>query len=261
MNRLVRFFTDTATLAVFDPEQIEHRSDDDADWWCVDFSQVDEIRSGSIALVSLGADGVYQARLTENGLSADERDYAAECVAGLGVEVCSGNVFIGPGECLPGDGSRFNQSEAERGMLCEISIGLYSIDIYAINWFDSPRWWTEDHHPPNDAPADYVITLRPRSGPFAAINSEPRFSGTSDSFLFESSTRQIGPRPGMILTTKVRKGPDGLALKDCGPCHYRATLLDYSQVAWTDTIRFKVVAVDHNAKEMTGEFIETVKST
>ena len=65
----------------------------------------------------------------------------------------------------------------------------------------------------------------------------------------------------MILTTKVRKGPDGLTLKDCGPCDYQATLIDYSSAAWKDTIRFKVVTVDHKAQTLTGEYIETVAGT
>jgi hypothetical protein len=261
MDRTFRFFTDTATLAIFDPRRLERRIHDEADWWCLDFSQLDEIQSGAIALVSLGADGAYQARVTDTDLNTDERDYAAECVAGLGVEVVSGKLFMGPGECLPGGASRFDASDADRGILCEISDGAFSVDVYAIHWFDSPRWWTEDHHPPDDAPADFVILLRPRSGPIAAINSEPRFRGIADRFLFDSATCQIGPQPGMILTTKVRRGPSGLALKDCGPGNYRATLLDYSQVAWTDTIRFQVISVDHNAKEITGKFIETVKRT
>lgn len=261
MDRTFKFFTDTATLAVFDPQQLEHRVDDNVDWWCLDFAQLAEIQSGKIALVSLGGDGVYQTRITDDELNPDERDYAAELVANLGINVTSGKLFIGPGECLPGGESRFDDSDTQRGALCEINNGMYRVDVYAIHWFDSPRWWTDDHVPPADAPADFVVVIRPRMAPIPALDSEPRFNGVPDGFLFDSSTRNVGPQPGMILTTKVRKGPDGLTLKDCGPCYYRASLVDYCHVAWKDTIRFKVIDVDHNAKAMTGEYIETIKGT
>ncbi len=262
MDCTLEFFTDAATLAIFDPQRLERRVDDDSDWWCSGFAQLEEVQSGAVALVGLGGDGVYQARITDGDLTPDERDYAAEFVHNLGVEVVSGRLFIGPGECVPGGNSHFTPADAKRGTLFEINNGSYFVDVYAIHWFNSPRWWTADHRPPHDAPADFVVVIRQRTGPIPALDSEPRFAGWSDAFLFESSTRQIGPQPGMILTTKVRKDLNGgLSLKDCGPCDYRASLTDYSQVAWKDTIRFKVLAVDHDAKRITGEFIETVEGT
>jgi hypothetical protein len=259
MERTFQFFTDAATLAMFDPQQLAHWVDRDAAWWCGDFLQIDELSSGAIALVSLGGDGFYHVRITDGDLTADERDYADERVAGLGVEVISGQLFIGPGECLPGGGSAFSDSDLERGAICDIENGAYAVDVYSIRWFDCPRWWTDDHARPADAPADFVIMLRPRSGPIATIDAEPRLKGLTDKFHFDAPTRQIGPQPGMILTTTVRKAPNGLTLKSCGPCEYSASLSDYSQVAWKDTIRFRVLTVDHAAKAMTGKFVEIVR--
>ena len=261
MNQTFKFFTDTATLAVFDPESLAHRVNDDADWWCDDLIDLDEIQSGTIALFSLGGDGVYQTRVTTGKLDDDERDYAAELIANLGVVVTSGKLFVGPGECLPGGDMPFDPSDSEHGTLIAIENGQYFVDVYSIHWFDSPRWWTEDNVPPDDAPVDYVVLLRPRTTPGAPIDSEPRFDGFDGEFLFASSTRTVGPQPGMILTTRVRKGPDGLTLKDCGPCNYQASLIDYSNAAWKDTIRFKVLTVDHEAQTMTGEYVETVVDT
>lgn len=262
MDRTFTFFTDTATLAVFDPEQLEHRADADVDWWCSDFAQLDEIQSGVAALVSLGGDGACQTRVTDDGLTLDERDYAAEAVENLGVEILSGRLFVGPGESLPGGDSRFTPADADRGTMITINNGAYRVDVYAIHWFESPRWWTASQKPPDDAPSDYVVVIRQRTTPFAGLDSAPRFDGVAGEFLFNSSTRQIGPQPGMILTTKVRKGITGdLTLRDCGPCDYRASLVAYSRVAWKNTIRFRVLAVDHDAREMIGEFVETVKNT
>ena len=51
MEQTFKFFTDTATLAAFDPQVLEHRVDDQVDWWCLDFSELDEVQTGTIALV------------------------------------------------------------------------------------------------------------------------------------------------------------------------------------------------------------------
>jgi hypothetical protein len=140
MNSQFRFFTDTATLAVFDPERLKHRADAESDWWCLDFLQLEEIRSGSVALVALGGDGAYRVRI-------------------------------------------------------------------------------------------------------------------------ESTTRRVGPEPGMIFTTKVSRSESSeVCLKECGPCSYHASPVDYSGVAWKDTIQFAVPGVDHDAKQIVGEFVGKVKS-
>lgn len=262
MDRTIKFFTDTATLAVFDPQRLDHRVNDDVGWWCGKFSQLDEVCSGAIALVSLGSDGIYQARITNSELSAVELDYASEAVSYLGVEIVSGKLFVGPGECLPGGESGFQDENNGRGLLCDVEDGRYRVDVYSIYWFNSPRWWTEDDQTPDDAPADFVVRIRRHDGAIPALNSEPRFSELEDSFLFESTTREIGPRAGMTLRTKVRKNVGGdLTLKDCGPCSYSASLVDYSQVAWKDVVRFKVVDVNHDSKHITGELIDVISET
>lgn len=260
MHALVRFFTDTATLAIFDPARLKARVDDDSGWWCSDdFSQIAEVQSGAAAIVSIGADGVYELRITDGPLTADERDYAAEVVQELGLEVVDGQLFIGPGECLPGGGAAFTAEDVDRGALVAVANGRYFLDVYAIHWFDSPRWWREDHRPPDDSPPDFVVVIRPRSTAFGRVTTQPQLTGCADEFLFASSTRQVGPQPGMTLTTVVRKNVSGeLSLKNCGPRAYRASLTDYSQVAWKDTVRFRVVRVDHETRTLIGEFLERI---
>jgi hypothetical protein len=256
MNALINFFTDAATLAVFDPLRLNHRLDDASDWWCGHFLELDEVKSGAIALIDLGGDGVFRARITDGDLTSDERDYAAEVVRSLGLEVTSNAVNVGPGECLPGGGS--GSPDVKRGNMLPMKKGVYDVDAYAIQWSDSPRWWNDDGAVPDSAPADIVLTMQERRGQFSQLSVEPRFSRIDDHFLFDSPTRRIGPEPGMILTTTVRKGPSGLTLKDCGPCYYQATLVDYSNVKWKDKIRFEVLSVDQKARVITGKFIERV---
>ena len=43
-----KFTTDTATIAVFDPERLHHRLTDSADWWSIPADEVAEINRGNI---------------------------------------------------------------------------------------------------------------------------------------------------------------------------------------------------------------------
>ena len=166
MNSQFRFFTDTATLAIFDPERLKHRADAESDWWCLDFLQLEEFRSGSVALVALGGDGAYRVRITDRDLTPDERDYATGAVRGLGVEAVSGKLFAGPAECIPGGGSVFAPTDVNRGLLIDTENGRYDVDLFAITWFNSPRWWSADGSGPDGAPADIVAVLKSRVMPF-----------------------------------------------------------------------------------------------
>ena len=261
MDSQFDFFTDAATLAIFDPERLSYRAEAESDWWCSDFLQLEEFRSGSVALVGLGGDGAYRVRITDGELSPDERDYARDAVRGLGVEVVSGKLFLGPAECIPGGGCGFTPAAEERGLLHDTENGWYGLDLFAIDWFGSPRWWRVDQTEPDDAPADIVAVLRPRLTPFAEIGTEPRLDFGANAYIFQSPIRRVGPEPGMILTTKVRRGASNeLCLKECGPCGYRASLVDYSRVAWKDTIRLRVLGVDHDGRQIVGEFLEKVDS-
>jgi hypothetical protein len=72
MNETIRFGTDTATLAVFDPALLASRVADAADWWCGSFHSVPEVTAGRIALFGLGSDGVYKLRVTSQDLTSAE---------------------------------------------------------------------------------------------------------------------------------------------------------------------------------------------
>lgn len=253
----IRFFTDTATLAVFDPAVLAHRVADDAGWWCGDFALLDEFRTGLATLLSLGGDGVYQVRITDGDLAPHERDYAVEVIRGMGLLVESGSIFVGPGECIPSGGHALDENDLQRGGLLQLTKGKYVVDVFGISWFESPIWWREDGRVPEDAPPDFVVLVRERDGPYSGLQSEPRFTDSSAVYLFPSESRRLGPEPGMVLKSKVRKHPDGkLSVADCGPGSYRVLLNDYSALEWRRGIRIRVLTVDHDARSMCGEFIE-----
>lgn len=102
MDHEITIRTDTATLAVFDPEVLAGRLDDDADWWCTGSPAPEEVRRGDFALFGLGGDGVFTVRVTDGGLLPAERAYASDHFA-LGVVVRSASLFVGPAEFVPAE--------------------------------------------------------------------------------------------------------------------------------------------------------------
>lgn len=115
MDRRLTFSTDAGTLAIFDPGALDHRVAGPCDWWCSGLEELDEVRSGVIALVGVGGDGAFGVRVTDGELDGDERDYATSDVRGLGVEVTTGRLFVGAAECLPGEGLAFEDDPDGQG--------------------------------------------------------------------------------------------------------------------------------------------------
>ncbi len=249
--------TDTATIAIFDEHLRREPLASGLDWWAFPLNEVPEVALREVAMVSLGADGVYVVRMTDGELTDVERAYAGEVVRGLGFIVTSGRVVVGPGEALPQPGSVSTYSDESCTVLA-IESGPYQVDAYSINWFDSPRWWRDGRIVRNEAPADIVLVVRPRTSALPPLVQKPCLQMLDNSWVFPDEPREVGPALGMLLITTVRKGPKGLALKECGPSQYAATLSDYSAVRWKDRIRLRVTSVDHAARTLIGEFIEKI---
>jgi hypothetical protein len=256
MNKTIRVVTDTATLAVFDAQARVKHLDDGRDWWDVPLHELPQVAGGEVAIASLGSDGVYRVRVTDGDLTGAERAYAAEVVRGLGVRTTSGTVTVAGGEALVGPDGPVAAVHDDR-MTVALAPGAYHVDAYLIDWSDSPRWWPDGGGEKDDPPHDIVLTLRARTLPLAPLDREPRLGrSVARSWVFPDEPREIGPVPGMLLTSTVRKAPNGLTLKECGPGGYAATLVDYSPVEWKDRVRFRVTRVDHLAQTLVGEFVE-----
>ena len=59
MTATIQFSTNTATLAIFDPEALAHRINDDIDWWSDLYEELDEVNLGNLVLIGLRSDGIY----------------------------------------------------------------------------------------------------------------------------------------------------------------------------------------------------------
>jgi hypothetical protein len=128
----MRVRTDTATLAVFDPERLRHRLADSCDWWSVPEDEVQEINAGNLFTVALGSDGVYQVTVH---LYDERPDLPA--LSGL-IRCDSGEVFIGAGEQIPGDGLEPDLSFG--GLSLGAAVGSYRVWVGRRDTFEIDVW-------------------------------------------------------------------------------------------------------------------------
>jgi len=192
---------------------------------------------------------------------SEEKDYAKMVVGPLGLRVISGKIFIGKGECIPGGGINCEESDIHEGegKYIPIENGLYQLYIYLIDWFNSPKYWNSDYKIPDKAPPDYVVLISKIENNFTALNEEPRLVSDDNEFLFESSTRLVGPIEGMELKTKVWRNKSALILKECGPLNYKPYFDDYTNVQWKDSVTIRVIEVNHDEKKMRCELVSINK--
>jgi hypothetical protein len=258
MEHVVLFGTDTATLAAFDPALLAHRLGDDCDWWCENFTALEEFQRGEIALVGLGGDGVFKVRLTDGDLTPDERSYATESLH-VGVVVTSGHLFVGAGEELPGEHlSPSPEDPREAKFFMRLAPGAYSVEVYGITWTDSPDWYSPPGSPvPESAPADVVLRLNRRESEFTAPGVEPRlFVDVDRGWLFPEEPRRLGPVPGMILRTSVVRRREEFLLKPCGPLSYRPVIKNMFGYEWREELDVRVLSVNHESQEFEAEVVQ-----
>ena len=102
MSSEFQIVTDTATICVFDPANLEHRLTDTIDWWSVPEDELLELNLGNVIIAALPRDGVYSVAIVE------VVDDGAEHVIEANLNSKSGKIFIGAGEYISGDGMTFD---------------------------------------------------------------------------------------------------------------------------------------------------------
>lgn len=126
------FSTDVATIAFFDPIIFNRYKDDDADWWTGSLENIKEVQEGVAAIISTGADGRFEVRLTSGDLTDMERSNAIDVLDNIGIQVTSQKLYVGDGIHIPGGG--YNDS-IEKSI--DFPNGIYTLAIYAINQPDN----------------------------------------------------------------------------------------------------------------------------
>lgn len=158
--------TDLATLVAFDPHALKHRVRAKDDWWRVEaITGLPEVSEGKVAILPVGDEGTFRVALREGALGPDEAARARGKVEGLGLEVISGQVFVGAAERLPGDGRDHPSEIPGTGALWSLPPGRYALTVWALEWRDDAAFFDEDNEPLPAAPSDFVLVASPSDEP------------------------------------------------------------------------------------------------
>lgn len=154
--------TDLATLVAFDPATLKHRVRGKGDWWRVDpVTELDEVASGTVAILPVGDEGTFRVSLREGALAPDEQPRARGKIEGLGVHVPSGELFVGAAERLPGEGQDHPGTLPGTGAIVTLPPGRYALTVHALEWRDDRAFFDEDNEPLPNAPSDFVLVVTP----------------------------------------------------------------------------------------------------
>src|SRR5947209_2364745 len=130
--------TDLALLCAYDPFVMKDCVRKSRGWVYEvkdnDYGKLDTVRSGRIAVWPLGGKGGrYTARVVRGELPAEWRPYEKGVVAGFGVVVEHGQLFVGPGERIPGDGFGDRVVEIEDGgRVLEHENGRFATSVHVL---------------------------------------------------------------------------------------------------------------------------------
>ncbi|GFR65824.1 integrin [Elysia marginata] len=122
MTATIQFSTNTATLAIFDPEALAHRINDDIDWWSDPYEELDEVNLGNLMLIGLRSDGIYTLNIERCEQSQPSKLQAL-------ITCKSGKLFFGPGEEIPGGDFAPFKRPLTVGELFDFPVGTYSVNL------------------------------------------------------------------------------------------------------------------------------------
>jgi len=121
MDMTFRFTTDTASIAVFDVQALQHRLDDRADWWSLPSEELLELNRGNLVIVGLGVDGTYSCHVHDGPLQGHSNAVSAR------VRCISDRLFVGPGENIVGGG--LTPALEFGGAFVQVGPGNYLVQI------------------------------------------------------------------------------------------------------------------------------------
>lgn len=124
----MKVITDTATIVMFDPDQLQHRINESWDWWTDEDQAVEELNQGNALFLGVDTDGAVEVQLnelTDNDNLPEKPEETVSVQANL--HNTSGQFYIGPGEATTGEGEE--PEESESGHLVKVSPGNYQVTI------------------------------------------------------------------------------------------------------------------------------------
>ena len=115
--------TDTATMIIYDLDQLNHRINDELDWWTDINEEVQEINSGNALFVGLAEDGLYDIEVRGGAPIVSENAKVVQAH----LHNTSGSFFIGPGESVTAEGEE--PGEGRYAHFYQVKPGDYEVTI------------------------------------------------------------------------------------------------------------------------------------
>ncbi len=119
----MRIATDTATMIIYDLDQLKHRINDELDWWSDVEEEVEEINIGHALFVGLAEDGLYDIDIKVGNPIVGR----SSGVVQAHLHNTSGSFFIGPGESVTAEGEE--PSEGRYAHFYDVIPGDYKVTV------------------------------------------------------------------------------------------------------------------------------------
>lgn len=161
--------SDMGMLVLYDPSGVRDRVKSPSTWYKRDPLDTVERLDGRIAVWPMSAgkatSRTYRVRFGEALDPEREEPYVTGRAEPVPLVIGEGNeVFLGPVERLPGDGSGSRLSAIpEQGEVLKLPQGSYAVTACVLDWEREERFFNEDNEPNADAPVDFVLLLEPTS--------------------------------------------------------------------------------------------------
>lgn len=159
-------------FVLYDPLLLRDRVKAPSTWWREPGPlATDERREGRLAAWPLSAGKAgsrpYRTRATTGELDPEtEAPYVCGEAQPVVIRISADELFLGPAERLPGDGSgdRLSAIPEQGQLIPPPEPGLYRVVAKVLNWQHDDRFFNEDNEPTADAPPDFVLQLSPVEG-------------------------------------------------------------------------------------------------
>lgn len=266
VNQTIEIESDANIIAIHDEALSNHLSNNEVDLNTANVSDFPEVETGKVTLFSAKVEfnNRHILRITTGSLSEIETSYASDVNKQAGFEVSSGSICIYSGEHY------LSGSYGNRSNKLSLKNGQYDLEIYQINAYKADL----DHEV---LLPDYVVILNSRKEKFKKLTEFPQFYDTC-TFLYPSNMRkkytiELGiVLPGMVESLKdhvpeiaqpifqdrylvhdvANMWPEGFSL-------YSIHLVNTSELKNMDSIKFKIISVDHKEMVINGEVVEIYK--
>lgn len=192
-------------IVLYDPLLLSERVKSPSTWWKGPSPLgTQERREGRLAAWPLSAGKAgsrpYRIRATTAPLDPEtEEPYVCGESGPVVIQITNDELFLGPAERLPGDGSgdRLSAIPDQGQLIPTPPPGKYQVIAKVLNWQHDDRFFNEDNEPTKDAPPDFVLALSPFEGevPVPAAEVKPLLDWIPSKTPTASKTVKYATRP------------------------------------------------------------------